>query len=133
MTQGGGLLQLVSMGKQDVFLTGNPQTTWFKMVYRRYTNFSIEQQVMTFDNQADFGRKITCLIPRKGDLLGPLWLEVQLPALTDSVSGQPLSYTNSIGHALIQEVSLEIGEQEIDKQTGEWMEMWSNYTITGII
>jgi hypothetical protein len=129
MTQGGGLLQLVAQGKQDVFLTGNPQVTWFKMVYRRYTNFSIESQVIQFDNTADFGRKITCLLPRKGDLLGPLMLEVQLPALFDT-AGNPLSYTNSVGHALIQELSLEIGEQEIDKQTGEWMEMWSNYTIT---
>ena len=41
MPGGGGLLQLVAKGKQDVFLTGNPQITWFKMVYRRYTNFAI--------------------------------------------------------------------------------------------
>jgi hypothetical protein len=130
MTQGGGLLQLVAQGRQDVFLTGNPQVTWFKMVYRRYTNFSLESQFIPFDNQPDFGRKITCLLPRKGDLLGPLWLEIQLPALKDSVTGLPLSYTNSTAHALIQEVSLEIGDQEIDKQTGEWMEMYSNYTVT---
>ena len=130
MTQGGGLLQLVAMGKQDVFLTGNPQVTWFKMVYRRYTNFSTESSIIQFDNQADFGRRVTTLIPRKGDLLGPMWLEIQLPAIYDSVTGNPVSYTNAIGHALIQEISLEIGEQEIDKQTGEWMEIWSNHTIT---
>ena len=130
MTQGGGLLQLVASGKQDVFLTGNPQVTWFKMVYRRYTNFSMESSIIQFDNQADFGRKITTVIPRKGDLLGPLWLEIVLPALYDSATGKPVSYTNAIGHALIQEISLDIGEQEIDKQTGEWMEIWSNYVVT---
>lgn len=130
MTQGGGLLQLVAQGKQDVFLSGNPQITWFKMVYRRYTNFSMESSIINFDNQADFGRKITTVIPRKGDLLGPLWLEIQLPALTDSITGKPVSYTNATAHALIQEISIEIGEQEIDKQTGEWMEMWSNYIVT---
>jgi hypothetical protein len=130
MTQGGGLLQLVASGKQDVFLTGNPQVTWFKMVYRRYTNFSMESSIIQFDNQADFGRRITTVIPRKGDLLGPLWLEIVLPALYDSTTGNPVSYTNAIGHALIQEISVDIGEQEIDKQTGEWMEMWSNYVIT---
>ena len=134
MTQGGGLLQLVAQGKQDVFLTGNPQITWFKMVYRRYTNFSMESSVIQFDNQADFGRKITTTIPRKGDLLGALWLEIELPALykTNSTTGvkTPLSYTNATAHALIQEISIEIGEQEIDKQTGEWMEMYSNYVIT---
>ena len=129
MTQG-ALLQLVAEGRQDVFLTGNPQTTWFKMVYRRYTNFAIESQIIPFDNQPDFGRRISVLIPRKGDLLGPLWLEIQLPALKDSVTGLPLSYTNATAHALIQEISIEIGEQEIDKQSGEWMEMWSNLTIS---
>ena len=130
MTQGGGLLQLVAQGKQDVFLTGNPQVTWFKMVYRRYTNFSMEQQVIPFDSQPDFGRRTTVLLPRKGDLLGALWLEIALPAIKDSVTGLPLSYPNSVGHSLIQEVSIEIGEQEIDKQTGEWMELLSNLTIT---
>lgn len=130
MTQGGGLLQLIAIGKQDVFLTGNPQVTWFKMVYRRYTNFASESQRIQFDNQPDFGRKVTCVIPRKGDLLGPLWLEIQLPALIDSATRKPLSYTNATAHALIQEVSIEIGEQEIDKQTGEWLEMYSNYTVT---
>lgn len=129
MTRGGGLLQLVATGKQDVFLTGNPQITWFKMVYRRYTNFAIESQMIPFDSQPDFGRKITCVIPKKGDLLGALWIETTLPAIYDT-SGNPLSYPNAAGHALIQEVSIEIGEQEIDKQTGEWMEIWSNYTIT---
>jgi hypothetical protein len=125
----GALLQLVAEGKQDVFLTGNPQTTWFKMVYRRYTNFAIESQIIPFDNQPDFGRRISVLLPRKGDLLSALWLEIQLPAIKDSVTQEPLSYTNATGHALIQEISIEIGEQEIDKQTGEWMELWSNMTV----
>jgi hypothetical protein len=125
----GGLLQLVAVGKQDVFLTGNPQMTWFKMVYRRYTNFAIESQPMYFDGTPDFGKRITCLVPRRGDLLNQVVLEVTLPALT-LTDGTPISYVNSIGHALIQEITLEIGEQEIDRQTGEWMEIWSNYTTT---
>ena len=123
----GGLLQLVALGKQDVFLTGNPQMTWFKMVYRRYTNFAIEAQPMYFDGTPDFGKRITCLVPRRGDLLSQLILEVELPALY-LTSGSAVSYVNSIGHVLIQEISIEIGEQEIDRQNGEWMEIWSNYT-----
>ena len=126
----GGLLQLVGQGKQDVFLTGNPQMTWFKMVYRRYTNFAIESQPMYFDGTADFGKRITCLVPRRGDLLSQVILEVSLPALKDATTGNPVAYVNSIGHAMIQEVTIEIGEQEIDRQNGEWMEIWSSYTTT---
>jgi len=123
----GGLLQLVEHGKHDVFLTGNPQMTWFKMVYRRYTNFAIESQQMYFDGTPDFGKRITCLVPRRGDLLSQIILEVTLPALT-LTTGDSVSYVNSIGHALIQEITLEIGEQQIDRQNGEWMEILSTYT-----
>ena len=126
---GGGLLQLVANGKQDVYLTGNPQITWFKMVYRRYTNFAIESQPMYFDGDPDFGKRLSCLVPRRGDLLGPIILEVTLPRIYNS-SGVEVSYCNSVGHALIEEISIDIGEQEIDKQTGEWMEIWSNLTTT---
>ena len=128
MPAGGGLLQLVATGKQDLFLTGNPQISFFKMVYRRHTNFSTEAQAMYFDGTPNFGQRITCLIPRRGDLLGRVYLDVTLPQIKDAVTGLPLSYTNSIGHALIQEITFEVGEQEIDRQTGEWMELWTQLT-----
>lgn len=127
MPAGGGLLQLVAVGKQDLFLTGNPQISFFKMVYRRHTNFATESQPMYFDGTPNFGQRITCLIPRRGDLLGRVYLDVTLPLIYDT-SGVPLSYTNSIGHALIQEITFEVGEQEIDRQTGEWMEIWTQLT-----
>ena len=129
MPAGGGLLQLVATGKQDLFLTGNPQISFFKMVYRRHTNFAVESQAMYFDGTPDFGQRITCLIPRRGDLLGRVYMEVVLPPIRD-ISGNPLSYTSSIGHALIQEITFEVGEQEIDKQTGEWMEIWTQLTTS---
>ena len=127
MPAGGGLLQLVATGKQDLFLTGNPQISFFKMVYRRHTNFATECQPMYFDGTPNFGQRITCLIPRRGDLLGRVYLDVTLPRLVDT-SGNPISYTNAIGHALIQEITFEVGEQEIDRQTGEWMEVWTQLT-----
>ena len=129
MPAGGGLLQLVAVGKQDAFLTGNPQISFFKMVYRRHTNFATESQPMYFDGTPNFGQRITCLIPRRGDLLGKIYLDVVLPQLKDT-SGNLLSYTNSIGHALIQEITFEVGEQEIDRQTGEWMEVWTQLTTS---
>ena len=149
MTLGGGLLQLVAQGKQDVFLTGNPQITWFKMVYRRYTNFSVESQAIYFDGTPDFGKRLTCIVPRRGDLLGPLMLEITLPqikyALTADTGKQidfgngPVdvtaancnaNYVTNLGHAMIEEVSTAIGEQEIDKQTGEWMYLWSKLSTS---
>ena len=129
MTQGGGLLQLVAQGKQDVYLTGNPNVTWFKFVYRRHTNFAIESQRMYFDGSPNFGQKLTCLVPRNGDLLGSMFLRVTLPQLYYTGSGKPVGYVNSPGHALIQEISVQIGEQEIDKQTGQFMEIWSSLTV----
>ncbi len=128
MTQGGGLLQLVAMGKQDVFLTGNPTTSWFKFVYRRHTNFAIEAQRMYFDGTPNFGQKITCLVPRLGDLLGPLFLKITLPQLYLQ-NGQKVGYVNSPGHTLIQDVSIQVGEQEIDKHTGQWLEIYSQLTV----
>jgi Major capsid protein N-terminus/Large eukaryotic DNA virus major capsid protein len=128
MPAGGGLLQLVAQGKQDVFLTGNPQISFFKMVYRRYTNFAVESQPMYFDGTANFGQRISCLIPRRGDLLGKIYLDIVLPQLIDSTSNLPVSYVNGIGNALIQEITFEVGEQEIDKQTGEWMQIWEQLT-----
>ena len=129
MPGGGGLLELVSKGKQDVFLTGNPQVSWFKMVYRRYTNFSIESQPMYFDGTPNFGKRISCNIPRRGELLGPVYLEVTLPALFYSDGITPVKWVNTIGHALIRDITFECGEKEIDRQTGEWMEIWTRYTV----
>ena len=128
MTQGGGQLQLVAQGKQDVFLTGNPSVSWFKFVYRRHTNFAIESQRMYFDGSPTFGQKLTCLVPRNGDLLGPVFLKVTLPQLY-LADGTPVGYVNSPGHSLITEISVQIGEQEIDKQTGQFMEIWSALTV----
>ena len=65
---GGGLMQLVAYGAQDVYLTGNPQITFWKVVYRRHTNFAIESIEQTFNGTVDFGRKVSCTVSRNGDL-----------------------------------------------------------------
>lgn len=128
MPTGGGLLQLVARGKQDIFLTGNPQTTFFKLIYRRHTNFATQSQIMIFDGITDFGKTVICTVPRAGDLLGKLYLRVTLPQLTQYGTAIPVSYVNAIGHALINYITIEIGEKQVDKQTGEWMEVWSQLT-----
>ena len=122
---GGGLLQLVAYGAQDVYLTGNPQITFFKVVYRRHTNFSIESIQQTFNGNAGFGSRVTCQISRNGDLVHKLYLQVS-GKHTDSASCLLQPYA---GYKLIKHVELEIGGQRIDKQYGEWMYIWNELTM----
>ena len=78
---GGGLMQLVAYGAQDVYLTGNPQITFWKVTYRRHTNFAMESIEQTFNGQADFGRRVQCTISRNGDLAYRTYLQVTLPEI----------------------------------------------------
>lgn len=121
---GGGLIQLVAMGAQDTFLTGNPQITFFKTAYRRHTNFAVESIEQTLSGFAGFGRKVSCTISRQGDLLTNMWLEVTMPALNDGER-----WTPRVGMALLKSVELEIGGQRIDKQFGDWLNLWAELTL----
>ena len=117
---GGGLLQLVAYGAQDVYLTGNPQITFFKVVYRRHTNFSIESIQQTFNGNATLGQRVTCQISRNGDLVHKLYLQATVTAIGDA---------KDVGHKLIEQVEVEIGGQMIDRQYGEWMYIWNELTL----
>jgi len=127
---GGGLLQLVATGRQDIYLSGNPQTTFFKQVYRRHTNFSVESCRIDFDGATDFGKVVVATIPRKGDLLNTLVLEISLPMLPQySSTTTDTSWVNGIGHAMIDYISLEIGGKEIDRQYGEFLHIMSELQV----
>ena len=115
---GGGLMQLVAYGAQDIYLTGNPQITFFKVVYRRHTNFSMEAIEQTFSGSPDFGRKVYCTISRNGDLIHRVYLQVKLPAVTAKAASYH-RWVNYVGHALIKSVEIEIGGQRIDKHYGD--------------
>ena len=119
---GGGLLQLVAYGAQDVYLTGNPQITFFKVVYRRHTNFSMESIEQTFNGTADFGRRVTCQISRNGDLIHRMYLQM-------TITGASITANSFAGLALIKSVELEIGGQRIDKQYGDWMFIWNELSL----
>ena len=135
----GGLMQLVAYGAQDLILTGTPQITFFKLVHRRHTNFAIQSIEQVFNGTAGFGRKVTCTIARTGDLVGSMFLQVDLPHLQnwrDQLSMpvethghiSSVAWVNSIGHALIGAVSVEIGGQKIDEHYGTWLEIWDELT-----
>jgi hypothetical protein len=120
----GGLMQLVAYGAQDVYLTGNPQITFFKVVYRRHTNFSIEAIELPLNGNPDFGRRSTVTITRNGDLITRIYLMVTLPELSGSSSESKFAWVRRVGHALLYSVEVEIGGSQIDKQYGIWLDIW---------
>ena len=122
---GGGLMQLVAYGAQDIYLTGNPQITFFKVVYRRHTNFSMESIEQTFNGSADFGKRVSCTISRNGDLISRVYLQTTLPSIPATSA-----WVNYPGHALINSVEVEIGGQRIDKHYGDWMHIWNELTVS---
>ena len=137
---GGGLMQLVAYGAQDVYLTGNPQITFWKVTYRRYTNFAIESIEQTFNGQADFGRRVQCTISRNGDLAYRTYLQATLPEINQLMgiasfaagvgSGVYARWLDFPGEQLIAQVEVEIGGQRIDRQYGDWMHIWNQLTMT---
>jgi hypothetical protein len=137
---GGALMQLVAYGAQDVFLTGTPEITFWKVSYRRHTNFAMESIEQTFSGQADFGRRVTCTISRNGDLAYRTYLQVTLPEINQSminnnttangVNGVYARWLDYIGEQLVAQVEVEIGGQRIDRQYGDWMHIWNQLTMT---
>ena len=124
---GGGLLQLVSYGAQDIYISGNPQITFWKVLYKRHTNFAMESIEVTFNGQADFNKRVTAVINRNADLMYRTYVQVVLPAveLSGTSTLNRFRWLSYIGHRLIKTVELEIGGQRIDRQYGDWMQIWT--------
>jgi hypothetical protein len=131
-------MQLVAYGAQDVYLTGNPQITFWKVTYRRHTNFAMESIEQTFNGQADFGRRVQCTISRNGDLAYRTYLQVTLPEIgqdnccngDDSTKHVFARWLDYPGEQLISMVEVEVGGQRIDRQYGDWMHIWNQLTLT---
>ena len=128
----GGLMQLVAYGAQDVFLTGTPEITFWKVSYRRHTNFAMESIEQTFSGQADFGRRVTCTISRNGDLAYRTYLQVTLPQIDQNLREGDVyaRWLDYIGEHLVAQVEVEIGGQRIDRQYGDWMHIWNQLTLS---
>ena len=132
---GGGLMQLVSYGAQDIYISGNPQITFWKVLYKRHTNFAVEAIEVTFNGQADFNKRVTAVINRNADLMYKTYVQVVLPQIDLSTGSSKTFSTgtatsgfrwlNYIGHRLIKQVEVEIGGQRIDRQYGDWMQIWT--------
>ena len=121
----GGLLQLKEKGPQDIYLTGNPQITFFKIVYRRHTNFSIESIVQTWQTMPTSDALTTsCIIGRKGDLIHKMYIQEQI-SKNKSLNA---SLTKNYGYDHIEKVNIQIGSQIIDEHTNNWMETYAELT-----
>ena len=110
---GGGLMQLVAYGAQDIYLTGNPQITFFKVVYRRHTNFSMETITQTISGTPSSGGTSTVTISRNGDLVSSVYVTTTKDAVTAGST------------SVVDQVEVEIGGQRIDRQYSQWMNIWT--------
>ena len=118
---GFGYLLLAVKSEQDNYLIGNPQFTFFKAVYRKHTNFSIDYQFNNFigDTSNAFGRKLYIDIPKNGDLLHRMYLTIDISNDTTDVEKlAPLAYN------FIEYIDIYIGGQRIDRHYGEWLAIW---------
>ncbi len=134
---GGGLLQLVAYGAQDVYLTGNPQITFFKVTYKRHSNFAIEAIEQTFNGNPTFGSRVTCQITRNGDLINRVYLRAKFSNDNSDNSGTNKATEPNNGVALVpyfglkllKTIELEIGGQRIDKHYAEWLYIWNELSL----
>jgi len=132
---GGGLLQLVAYGAQDVYLTGNPQITFFKVAYRRHTNFAIEAIEQSFNGSPNFGSRVTCQITRNGDLINRVYLRARFnntsaSAANNTDENNGLALVPYFGLKLLKTIELEIGGQRIDKHYAEWLYVWNELSLS---
>ena len=134
----GALMQIVAYGAQDLFLTGTPEITYWKVSYRRHTNFAMESIEQTFQGQADFGRRVSAILSRNGDLAYRTYLQLTLPEINQDMLGTQTGAGNGvfarwldyIGEQLVAQVEVEIGGQRIDRQYGDWMHIWNQLTMS---
>jgi len=118
-------MQLVAYGAQDVYLSGNPQITFFKVVYRRHTNFSFESIQQTWNNQPNFGRTVSCIINKNGDLITSIYVSIKF---NNIIKKDSWGFVRRLGHALIESCKIEIGGSKIDEHYGNWLNIWYELT-----
>ena len=125
----GSLIQLVAYGMDDLYLTHEPQVTFFKVVYRRHTNFTAEAIPQPFINQPNFGKKSTCILSKNADLIGNTYIVVTIPKIqTINDERTKFAWVKKLGFAMIKSVEIEINGRIIDRHYGEWLNLWAELT-----
>ena len=127
-------MQLVAYGAQDIYLTGNPQITFFKVVYRRHTNFSMEEIAQTPNGSVNFGGTASFTISRNGDLVHKMYFEFSPADIFDVCTFKDGQNQNQaqmacyVGNTILKEIECEIGGQKIDRHYGHWLSTWGDLT-----
>ena len=127
-----GILILAAIGKENLYLSAQPEITFFKIAYKRYTNYSIEPTPQYFKSTPDFGRRCTVNISKNADLMGETYLYVELPSIQQETFtiNKSFAWTPKVGLALINYVELEIGGIIVDRQYGDFMNIWNEITVS---
>ncbi len=125
----GGLMQMAAYGAQDVYLTGNPQITFFKVVYRRHTNFAIETIEQPFIGNIKFGNIVRARITRSGDLVTRMFVRVTVNRI--DTDGSNFAWVRRLGHAMMKELEVQLGGNIMDRQYGTWLDIWYELARSG--
>ena len=125
---GGGLLQLVAYGAQDAYITGNPHITFWKVLYKRHTNFAMEAFRVNFTGAPVYGQRVVAVVNRNADLIWKTYVEVTLPDTSVPSVNWTSGAQRRLGYLLLQQVEIEIGGQIIDRHYGEWLYLWETLT-----
>lgn len=125
-------MSLLAVGAQDEYIHVGPEMSYFRQVYRKCTNFSMESVRMTFQTSPVLeasGTSYTCRIARVGDLLQQMYLSFELP---DIYSDDDLRFRwiKNIANHMIVSYSVRLDSVLIDQKWGEWMDIWNELTLT---
>lgn len=126
---GAGLMQLITYGAQDIYITGNPQITFFKIVYRRHTNFAVETISQPLIGTIGFNKNVSVKINKSGDLISKMYLRIILN--TVDPQGSNFAWVRRIGHAIIKQVDISVGGSVIDRHYGQWLDIWYELSKKG--
>jgi len=116
-------MQLVAYGAQDVYLTGNPEVTFYQAKYKRHTNFAMENIEQTVNGTAANSGRVSVTVARNGDLVGDMYLELEsdIAATATAEAGD----CNWVAERAVSSVELSIGGQRIDKHYQKWWRLYS--------
>jgi hypothetical protein len=126
-----GALFILSLGgREEEPMTVTPMVRFFKQAIRKHTRFAVEETALLFSGFPSFGQRVSATIPRdKGDMIRDMYLEITLPELPAIGGGSEPSYVNGIGHVLIERISIEIGEKEIDFLDSYWLDFYAETAL----